>query len=96
MENKQLVPVAQFCITQSIEIAFIESLQQYGLVEITTVEEQRFVDEEQLADLERYVRLHYDLEINIAGIEAIAHLLERVQQVQAQNTALQNRLSRYE
>jgi chaperone modulatory protein CbpM len=96
MENSKLVPVTQFCVTHSIEIAFIESLQQYGLVEIITVEEQRFVEEDQLADLERFVRLHYDLDINIAGIEAIAHLLERVKQVQASNTALRNRLSLYE
>ena len=39
MENNELIPVYHFCIVHEIESSFIESLQRYGLVEITTIEE---------------------------------------------------------
>ena len=96
MENKELIPVYSFCVNHKIELAFIESLQQYGLVEITTVEEQRYFSEQQLSDVEKFVRLYYDLDINLEGIEAISHLLEKIKDMQNRNIQLQNRLSLYE
>jgi chaperone modulatory protein CbpM len=42
------------------------------------------------------IHLHHDLEINIAGIEAITHLLERVEQMQENVRGLRNRLRLYE
>jgi len=36
--------------------------------------------------------LYHDLEINIAGIEAITHLLERVEQLQEEMRVLRNRV----
>lgn len=96
MENKELVQVHHFCITHSIELSFIESLQQYGLVEITTIEDRRYFRESQLDELEKFVRLHYDLDINIEGIEAIGHLLNKIKEMQARTVQLQNRLSLYE
>ena len=96
MENNQLVPVQNFCIHHKIELSFIESLQQYGLVEITTIEQQMYFKESQLTDLEKFVRLHYDLDINFEGIEAIGHLLEKIRDMQRLNRQLQNRLNLYE
>ncbi|MEO5591709.1 MAG: chaperone modulator CbpM [Chitinophagaceae bacterium] len=96
MENNELVPVYSFCVTHKIELSFIESLQQYGLVEITTIEEQTYFNESQLSEVEKFVRLHYELDINFEGIEAIGHLLEKIKAMQARNLQLQNRLSLYE
>jgi len=96
MENKELIPVYNFCVTHKIESSFIELLNQYGLVEITTIEEQSYFAETQLNEVEKMVRLHYDLDINLEGIEAIRHLLEKIKEMQYRNRQLQNRLSRYE
>jgi hypothetical protein len=38
------------------------------------------------------VHLHYDLDINIEGIEAISHLLDRVDNLQRELITLKNRL----
>ena len=91
-----MVPVQLFCVIHKIELSFIESLQQYGLVEITTVEDQRYFRESQLQAVEKFVRLHYDLDINVQGIDAIWHLLDRLNEVQCRNRELQNRLGLYE
>lgn len=96
MDNQQLIPVYQFCSTHQIEVSFIDSLQQYGLVEITTVSNETFLREEQLDEIEKFVRLHYDLDINFAGIEAIQHLLQRMKDLQQRNAELRNRLGLYE
>jgi len=96
MESNEMIPVYSFCVTHKIELSFIESLQQYGLVEITTIEEQTYLKESQLSEVEKFVRLHYDLDINIEGIEAIGHLLEKIKDMQFRNIQLLNRLSLYE
>ena len=96
MESNELIPVYSFCVNHKIELSFIESLQQYWLVEITTIEEQTYLKESQLSEVEKFVRLHYDLDINIEGIEAIGHLLEKIKDMQFRNIQLLNRLSLYE
>jgi hypothetical protein len=96
MENNELIPVYHFCVTHKIELSFIESLQQYGLVETTTIENQSYFNGSQLDEVEKFVRLYYDLDINLEGIEAIGHLLEKLKEIQARNMELQNRLGIYE
>lgn len=94
--NEQLIPADEFCTSYNVEYAFIHSLQEYGLIQITTVEEKRFINTQQLQDVERFVRMHYDLDINLPGIEAINHLLEKIRDMQDEMNALKNRLRMYE
>ncbi|MCX6295711.1 MAG: chaperone modulator CbpM [Bacteroidetes bacterium] len=94
MEN--LISTTEFCINHQIEISFISSLQEFGLIEITTIEEKTFIDPKQLHKLEKIVRLYYDMDINIEGIEAITHLLQRNESMQNEITKLKNRLGLYE
>jgi chaperone modulatory protein CbpM len=42
------------------------------------------------------IRLHHDLEINIAGIEAISHLLDRVESLNEDIRMMRNKLQFYE
>ena len=42
------------------------------------------------------VRLHYDLEINMEGIDAITHLLKKLQTMQDEISVLKNKLRVYE
>jgi len=96
MAKEHLISTSEFCVYYNVEHTFITSLQEAGLVEITMVNETKYIPEEELQKLERMVHLHNDLEINIAGIEAITHLLERVELMQENMRSLQNRLRRYE
>jgi hypothetical protein len=75
MKTEHLIPVDQFCSHYNIEFSFIDSLHEYGLVQLTKVEETRYIYMEQIGELERMMRLHYDLDINIEGIDAIFQLL---------------------
>jgi len=96
MHTQNLIAVDVFCANHNIEIAFISSLQQTGLIKVTTIKETGFIDAEQLQQLEKFIRFYYELDINLEGIETVTHLLQRVNSLQNEIVALRNRLSLYE
>jgi len=96
MENDEMITLEVVCINYEIEPSFIDSLLEYGLLEITTVENTRFLEMKRIRDLERWIHLHYDLDINLEGIQTISHLLERVTYLQDELSMLRNRLQFYE
>lgn len=96
MKKQNLIAVKEICTTHGVERQFLVSLQESGLLEIITVDRKQFVEVENLPRLEKYIRMHYELEINMAGIEAIASMLERVSALQEKMQALMNRLRFYE
>ena len=92
MSTAELIPATDFCISHNIDITFIQSLHEYGLIEVTTIEQSSFVHTEQLPQLEQFVRLHYELDINLAGIDAISNLLQRIEQMQDEIRILKSQL----
>lgn len=74
----------------NIEIHFFDALVESGLIAVIEEQDELYLDFDDLNDLERYVNLHYDLEVNIAGIEVIARLLQTVRQLQEENRKLQS------
>lgn len=96
MLKKQLISADDFCINHNIEISFISSLHENGLIDITTIDETVYIYPNQLPQLEKISRLHYDLGINLEGIETITYMLDRIDEMQNEITILQNRLRLYE
>jgi hypothetical protein len=96
MEPKNLIQIQQFCLYHEIENSFIKELKNYGLIEIITFEEEDYLQPEQLPAVEKMIRLHYDLKINLEGLDAIAHLLNKIEVLQQNLTAAQNKLRLYE
>jgi len=96
MQTEYLIALDEFCANHNIEISFISSLQQTGLVEITTFKETGFIDASQIQQLEKFILLYYELDINMEGIETITHLLKRINSLQDEITTLKNKLRLYE
>jgi hypothetical protein len=96
MNTEYLINVDEYCACNDIDVSFISSLQQTGLIEITTIEEARFLDTDQLQQLERYIRFYYELNINLEGIESIKHLLQRVNAMHKEIISLHNKIRLYE
>ena len=92
MENENLISIEEFCTHYKIESSFVHSLESFGLIEITTIEATRYLMKDQIRDVEKMIRMHYDLDINIEGIEAISHLLRRIGNLQEELRALRNRV----
>jgi len=96
MQSEYLITIDEFCAKHEIEVSFISSLQQTGLIEITTIEEVGFIPVDQIQQLEKFMRFYYELDINLEGIETISHLLKRVTDLQEEIIELRNRLGLYE
>ena len=90
MENDELIPAEDFCMYNNIEYSFIHSLENSGLISITSVEQTTYLSAGQLQKLEKFARLHYDLDINIEGIETINYLLEKIEEMQKEILNLKN------
>lgn len=96
MEAEEMVLADEFCLHHKIEISFITSLKESGLIDIMSKEEKLFVPVSQLHQLEKMMRMHYEMDINIEGVETVTFLLERMHTMQQQITQLTNRLMVYE
>lgn len=95
MKTADLIATNDFCLYHNVEYHIIQSLQEAGLVEVTIIDKATFIPQSELQKLEKLVNL-YQLDINVAGIEAINHLLERVQKMQEDMRNLKNKLRLYE
>lgn len=93
MQYENLIPV-EVCHTHyKAESSFIRLLHEYGFIHIVSVEEKQFIEQDELQTFEKLMHLHYDLDINMEGIEAIRFLLERVQAMQDEIAYLKSRLN---
>jgi len=95
MQDEQLIPANEFCSHHHVEMNFIYSLQEYGLIEIVREEENDYVSADRLNELEKMIRLHYDLHINMEGIDVILHLLKQLEDAQKEVNELRNQLKFY-
>lgn len=96
MAQQELIVIETLCSHYEIEVSFVDSLYSLGLIEIHTVEQTRFISEEKVADLEKMIRIHQELEVNPEGIDVIFNLLRKVDDLKSELAATQNRLRRYE
>jgi hypothetical protein len=92
MEQEELISAEIICAHHKIDQTFIYSLESSGLIEVNRVEEQIFIHPSQLNDLEKFIFFHYNLDINLEGIEAIANLLHRVNEMQQEINALRRQV----
>ena len=96
MESIDMIVLDEFCTSHHVEISFIRSLEEHGLIEIIIVNETLCVPGNELSKLEKIVRLHQELNINPEGIDAINVLLKRIENMQNEITGLRNKLNFYE
>lgn len=96
MRTESLIAVKQFCVYHEVEDTFITELQHAGLIEVKVINKDHYIPESELQKLEKLIRLHNELDINTAGIEAISHLLQRLEDIQEEMRQLRNRLNAYE
>ena len=91
----ELIIVSEYCHKCHIEPSFIDMLQEGGLIEVRTEAGERYLLLSQLPDVERYSRMYYDLSINMEGIDAIHHMLERIEGMRKEINLLRSQLLLY-
>ena len=96
MSIENYIPINQLCTHYQIEMSFFTSLNEYGLIEITTIEQTPFVHKDEVGDIEKIMRMHQELDINLEGIDTILHLLEKIKVLQTELNETKNKLRLYE
>jgi chaperone modulatory protein CbpM len=96
MSPEELIPAREFCTFHHIELSFIHSMHDSGLIGMTIRDGAVFLPADELPKLERLVRWHYELSINPEGIEALSHVLQRLEYLLQENSTLRGRLRQYE
>ncbi len=94
--DTDIIIVSEYCQKCHIEPSFISLLEESGLIDVDEREGQSYLFASQLPELEQYARMYYDLSINMEGIDAIHHLLNRVRDLQNEVETLRKRLRVYE
>ncbi|MDR1763423.1 MAG: chaperone modulator CbpM [Dysgonamonadaceae bacterium] len=90
--NEQLILISDFINSTGAEFDFIDLLESEGLIETIERENKRYLPSERLGDLEMFTRLHYELEINIEGIDVINNLLGKISAMEEELRLLRNRI----
>ncbi len=96
MNTKDLIPIAQFCEIYKIEFSFINSLNDFGLIELTYVDKDEFIALEKIQEIEKIIRLHDDLGVNFEGIDIITNLMQKIDTLQKRLNTIENQLNIYE
>lgn len=91
-----LIIITEYCEKSHTDPDFLISLEEGGLIEIRNIDGQQYLLTSQLGELERYSHLYYDLAINIEGIDAIRHMLNRMTQLQREIDQLRRQLHKYQ
>lgn len=96
MIKENFIAVSHLCAHHTVKLSFFIELNEIGLIEIKTIEESHYIHEDTIADVEKMIRLHLDLNLNIEGIDVVFNLLNRVDNLEIEVNELQNRLRLYE
>ncbi|MFP2997318.1 chaperone modulator CbpM [Spongiivirga sp. MCCC 1A20706] len=95
MKTEYHIIIKDFCETHQIEEAFVLRLHEYDVIDLAIVKDQYMISDEQLPKLEQMVRLHRQLFINVEGLSAVDHLLEKINTLQGELLWLKRKLDRF-
>ena len=96
MSLENFIPLNQLCTNYKVEMSFFTNLNEFGLIEIITIEQAHFVHKGKVSVIEKIMRMHHELDINIEGIDTIFNLLKKIEGLQAELITAKNKLRLYE
>jgi len=93
---QELILVETLCTHYKIEVSFFDELENIGLLHIEIYEEKKFIRQDKISDLEKMIRLHNELNVNLEGIDVVFNLLEKERNLRNELNTVKNRLKLYE
>ena len=96
MNIEDFVSLNEICTYYEVEISFINHLGELGLIQIAIFEGKNFVHQDQIRNIEKMIRMHHDLDVNIEGIDVVFNLLQKIENLQEDLKNTKSRLKMYE
>lgn len=95
MNTKDLITIQHFCNCYNIPVSFINALHEFELIELVERNETSYVRQTHVKIIEKMMRMHYELDINMEGLDAIHNLLKQIESLQQEILHLNNQLQFY-
>ena len=92
MNRENMISIDQLSAHYQIEMSFFNDLHDFGLIEIHTLEQTNYVQNDKLNDLEKIIRIHQELNINMEGIDVVFNLLNKIDELHTELTSVKNKL----
>lgn len=96
MSTENFIPIHTLCQHYKLEISFFDDLNKNGLIEIQLVNNIQYVHKESIYEIEKMVRMHKELDVNVEGIDIVLNLLQKIDALQTELLTVRNRLLLYE
>lgn len=93
--SKNRLLYSEYLHIYEVEQSFLDSLSESGLIRVVLQDDEKFIEYDDLSQIEQFMRWHYDLNINVEGIEALYHMLGRVKSLQSEIEQLNSELRFY-
>ncbi|MEQ9221330.1 MAG: chaperone modulator CbpM [Cyclobacteriaceae bacterium] len=96
MNEEKYVTISKLSQYYRVDVSLFSRLDELGLIKIHTVNENQCIHHDMINNLERMLRLHEELGINLEGIDTIFNLLEKIEDLQNKLIEANNKLRFYE
>ncbi len=96
MSTHDLIAIQQFCKYYDVPISFIDALHEYDLIELVRQEEITYIHKAHIIGVEKMMRMHFELDINLEGVDVIHNLLKQIEALQHEILRLNNKLKFHE
>jgi hypothetical protein len=96
MNTKNMILLKTVCSHYQVDLSFFTHLGEVGLIEIQIIEESLYIREDQINDIDRIIRIHQELDVNLEGIDVVFNLLQKIDRLEKDLITMKNRLKRYE
>ncbi|MGO4820746.1 MULTISPECIES: chaperone modulator CbpM [unclassified Flavobacterium] len=96
MSTENLITLHTLCTHYKVEVSFFNNLNELGLIEIQEIEETPYIHNDAIYEIEKIIRVHQDLEVNLEGVDVVLNLLKKIDSLQKELVAVRNRLLLYE
>ncbi|MFA5620590.1 MAG: chaperone modulator CbpM [Weeksellaceae bacterium] len=96
MKIDKLILISELRRHYKLSETFFEEVEYFELMQIQNISNQKYILKKELRQLEKIIRLHDDLEINMQGIDVIMHLTDRINVLKQELQEMKRQLALHE
>jgi hypothetical protein len=63
-------------------MSFLIDLNDFDLIEIRTIDHSQYVHKDDVAYIEKMIRMHHEFDINMEGIDTVFNVLKKIEILQ--------------
>ena len=96
MNFDELIEIREVLTRYNVNNEFITYIEECNIIDYVEQNNTRYIYVNNIPKVEKIIRLHQDLNLNIEGIEAISHLLDKIENLQNKLRLAEQKLRVYE